>query len=88
MLRITASETPTLVTLRLEGRIAADWVAELKNECQRRLNGRRRLHLDFQHVSFVDRSGALMLQELACEQLRIVNCPTLVRESLETVRPD
>jgi anti-anti-sigma regulatory factor len=88
MLRITASETPTAVTLKLEGRIASAWVAELRNECQARLHGRRRLRLDFQHVTFVDRSGVLMLRELACPQLSIVNCPTLVREGLETVRPD
>jgi anti-anti-sigma regulatory factor len=88
MLRITAAETTRLVTLRLEGCIAAEWVAELRNECRRRLEDRRRLCLDFQHVTFVDRCGALMLRELACERLRIVNCPALVRETLDTVRPD
>ncbi len=88
MLRITASETPTVVTLKLEGRIANAWVAELRNECQARLQSQQRLQLDFQYVTFVDRSGALMLRELACPQLSIVNCPTLVREGLETVRPD
>jgi anti-anti-sigma regulatory factor len=88
MLRITATETATLVTLKLEGRVAAEWVNELRDECRRRLNSSRRLCLDFRHVTFVDRSGALMLRELACERLRVVNCPTLVRESLETVRPD
>jgi anti-anti-sigma regulatory factor len=88
MLRITAAETPRLVTLRLEGCIAAEWVAELRNECQRWLEDGRRLCLDLQHVTFVDRRGALMLRELACERLRILSCPALVRETLNTVRPD
>jgi len=46
----------------------------------------RPLRLDFQGVTFVDRAGALLLRELVGERIRIVNCPALVRESLEALR--
>jgi anti-anti-sigma regulatory factor len=83
MLRITATaEDRTDVTLRLEGKIASEWVETLRTECQRMLSEHRRVHLDFHAVTSVDRRGAHMLRGLVCERIAIVNCPPLVRDIL------
>ena len=83
MLRITKlSQRGTDVTLKLEGRLASDWVTELETQCRHLLAEGRRVRLDFEDVTFVDARGARALNELACEELKVVNCRVLVGELL------
>lgn len=85
MLRITKfDEDHTGVILKLEGRIASDWVDEVERECRRALAQRQRVRLDLRDVTFVDRRGARALRALRGERLHIVNCPALIRDLLET----
>ena len=89
MLRITkVIDDGSRITLRLEGQLAADWVAEFETECRVALAQHARVRLDFTDVTFVDRRGASALERLACDKLDIVNCPGLIRELLESRRPD
>ncbi|MFB3121881.1 MAG: hypothetical protein ACE10H_06805 [Candidatus Binatia bacterium] len=47
MLRITkVAESPSLVTMKLEGKLASDWVPLLEGECLTRLKENRKVLLD------------------------------------------
>ena len=86
MLRITKVTHPSsLVTLKIEGQIASDWVEELESECLRSLQHQRTVSLDFTGVTFIDRGGITMLNRIATDNLKIINCPALIRDLL---RPD
>jgi len=73
VLRITkVAESPSLVTMKLEGRITSDWVSLLEKECLRFLEERRRVVLDFSEVTFVDWRGVEMLGRIAAKNGLIV----------------
>ena len=83
MLRITkVSESPSLVTMKLEGRIASDWVSLLENECLRFLDERRRVVLDFSEVTFVDLRGVEMLGRISAKNIQVINCCPLIEDFL------
>jgi len=47
VLRITkVAESPSLVTMKLEGKLASDWVPLLEGECLTRLKENRKVLLD------------------------------------------
>lgn len=84
MLRIThASEGPSEITLKLEGRVVSDWVPLLRQECLRILNERKKVWLDFSGVTFVDDQGVKMLKGIAGERVRLMNCSPLIEELLQ-----
>jgi ABC-type transporter Mla MlaB component len=83
MLRIEkVSEDADSVTLRLEGRVVAQWVATLEKECRRVLQGSKGLNLDVAGVTFVDRAGVAMLGKMSGERVRIVSSSPFLRELL------
>lgn len=83
MLRITRVEgSPGTATLKVEGRIAADWVRVLREEMRRSLEEKQAVVLDFADVRFVDRQGVEMLRQMRAAEVRIVNCPPLIGELL------
>ena len=83
MLRITkVTESPFLVTMKLEGRITADWVSLLEKECRRTLRGRRELILDFSEVRFVDDRAVAMLGKMSGKKIRVINCCDLIKDLL------
>ncbi len=84
MLRITkVPRQESLVTLKLEGQIASDWVEELESECLRLLQQQHSVTLDFAGVTFVDNCGITMLNRIRTDNLKIINCPALMRDLLE-----
>lgn len=84
MLRITpVAESPTLVMLKLEGRLVSDWVSLLEQECLTMLRDHPTVLLDFAEVTFVDRRGVEMLRRIASDKLRIVNASALITGLLE-----
>jgi anti-anti-sigma regulatory factor len=88
MLRITRLDmNATAVKLKVEGRIASDWVAEVERECQHFLATGRSVVLDLSDVTFIDRRGARVLRTLRTGQLGIVNCPALIRDLLDSPEP-
>ena len=83
MLRITqVSLTVSVVTLKVEGRVAADWVQVLEDECRRHTDGGRDVRLDFTEVSMVDCDGIAMLRRLTRSRVEIVKASELIRALL------
>jgi ABC-type transporter Mla MlaB component len=88
MLRITQLRcTPTLVTLKVEGRVAADWVPVLERECVQHIDGGRVVRLDFSAVSLIDREGLAMLRKLATSHVEIVNASPFIQALLAGESP-
>jgi anti-anti-sigma regulatory factor len=79
-------EDVATVTLRLEGRVVAQWVASLEDECQRVLRKSKRLVLDVAGVTFIDRNGVAMLRKMNGGRVQVVNCSPFLRALLR--RPE
>ena len=85
MLRISrAAASPSLVTLRVEGRVVTEWVPVLERECWLALQGNGRVRLDLSAVTFVDDRGVAALRRLGSKALEIINCPEFIAELLRT----
>ena len=84
VLRITkVAEDSTTVTMKLEGKLASDWVPLLEGECLTCLKANRKVLLDFSEVTFVDSRGAEIVKKLAGDGIKIVDCCELIKELLE-----
>ncbi len=84
MLRITkVGENQSLVTMKLEGKIASDWVSLLEGECLSVLQGKRKVVLDLSDVTFVDGSGVEMLGRMAAEGIHVINCSAPIEDLLK-----
>ena len=83
MLRITEIfESADSVTLKVDGRIASEWITLLEQECLKWLQAKREVLLDFSEVKFIEHSGVAMLKRIASPNLRLVNCSALIAELL------
>ena len=82
MLRISRSASPPLVTLRVEGRVVAEWVPVLERECWLALQESEHVQLDLSAVTFVDGRGVAALRQIGAKDLEIVNCPEFIVELL------
>ena len=80
MLRISQLETDGIVTLHLEGKLLAPWVAEVEALLPR--GGSDRSRVDLADVSFVDRAGAELLLDLRRRGVLLVGCSQFVAELL------
>jgi ABC-type transporter Mla MlaB component len=89
MLRITEEQTPgKAITLRLEGRLAAQWVELLAASCQQILQDKGDLQLDLAGVSFADHAGAALLRRLRQQQIALHNCSPFLQEQLKQPGPE
>jgi ABC-type transporter Mla MlaB component len=85
VLRISrAAATLSQATLRVEGRVVAEWVPVLERECWLALQENLRVQLDLSAVTFVDDRGVAALRHLGAKDLEIVNCPEFIGELLRT----
>ncbi len=83
MLRISTAEAETGATsLRIEGRLAGQWVDELKSICSRLLDAGKEVTLDLTALAFVDRQGSALLVELRSRGVALANASPFVREQL------
>jgi len=83
VLRITkVEESPTLVTLKLEGKIDSDWVSLLERECLGVLQGERKVVLDLSDVTFVDGGGVEILGKMTAEGIHVINCAAPIEDLL------
>jgi len=83
LLRITQiGESPSLATLKVEGRVVSDWVSVLEGESLKLLREKGIVVLDFSNVSFVDRQGVEALRRLRAGHVRIINCSPLIEDLL------
>jgi ABC-type transporter Mla MlaB component len=79
MLRITTlKEDSDTITMKLEGKLASDWVPLLESECKRCLKDKRKVLLDLSDVTFVDNKGVGLLSRMAKKHVWVVECPDLV----------
>jgi anti-anti-sigma regulatory factor len=83
-LRITRKEgSPHRATLKLEGRVAAEWAALLERECSRLLRSGAEVSLDLSAVTFVDRAGVQALERMSRKGVVIRCRPGAVASVLE-----
>ena len=87
MLRVTVVESSSeTVRLRVEGRVAAGWVEELRRSCElQALSDGIRLTLDLADVSFVDAAGIELLKELRMRCVTLLGPSPFVAEQLKGV---
>jgi len=86
VLRISrVAESPSLAaTLRVEGRVVAEWVPVLERECWLALQENGRVRLDLSAVTFIDGRGVAALRRLGAHALEMINCPEFIEELLRT----
>jgi anti-anti-sigma regulatory factor len=78
MLRIEEKKTGNKsTTLKLDGKIEALYVNELRVICDK-LMKKGRLTLDFKGVSFIDEESVDMFAKLADKKLKIINCSPFI----------
>ena len=86
MLRITEHLENGTVRLRLDGTVSLQSFDELKEACNRHLEGSHRtIILDMSGVDFMNDEAASRLARLQSESLRVINCSPFVATLLETV---
>jgi hypothetical protein len=82
MLRISVSEQdPSCRILKLEGKLLQAWVDEVRCLCVEAEEGSLP-RLDLSGLSFVDRVGVELLQQLLRQGVRIHSCSPFVAELL------
>lgn len=88
MLKITTiSDSCESLVLRLEGRLVAGWVGELRTACDDQLGRRERcVELDVGGLSFADADGIETLRILASRGLKILNGSPFLAELLRENR--
>ena len=85
MLRITQAPGKNRpAVLRLEGRIAGPWVAELSNSCDQLLAEKRSIELNLAEVSYADQSGVNFLTKLKAGGVALVECSPFLEEQLKS----
>jgi len=61
MLRVTIDRAASLITFKLEGRVAGEWVAELKRAWLAAEDRSKLIKVDLSGVTFVDEEGKKLL---------------------------
>lgn len=84
MLRITPTESSSLLGLRLEGRLEGPWVEVLRKTWADTLNrdGQRQVVVDLGAVSFVDSEGRALLLSMQEEGVGLIKASVFLREML------
>ena len=82
MLRIMeGNATNDSMTLRLDGSLISHWVEVLRSSCEQAFTHRDELILDLAGVSFADREGVELLQQLQ-PRVTFINCSPFLREQI------
>ncbi len=85
VIRITRTdESPSQVTLKVEGQIVSLSVSVLEQECLTSMQGNQKVVLDFSDVTFIDSQGMLMLKRIKRGNLKIINCSDLIDDCLKS----
>jgi anti-anti-sigma regulatory factor len=88
MLRLTRTALHTdQVLLKAEGRLVAEWVGLLEEECAELLGSDRQVLLDLGDVSYLDQRAIRLLRHLRASSLSIINCPPLIQDLLREGAP-
>ncbi len=84
MLKISEPTAKHATTLKLEGRLIGPWVQQLRETCEARLAGARRVRLDLTDLAYADRSGVSLLIDLRAHGAELVNCSPFLAEELKS----
>jgi ABC-type transporter Mla MlaB component len=83
MLKITKThESRSDVSLLLEGKVAEQWAALLDGICRSHLREKKTVHLDCEHVDFVDADGIDVLNNLPRRQVTLLHAPAFITHLL------
>ena len=87
MLRISVLNEPYSVTLKAEGKIIQDWVAELRSAwlAVREQAGERKKIVDLFSVSFVDADGRELLKEMHSSGGRLLGAGPMISALIEEI---
>lgn len=84
MLRIVEEQTTNnSITLRLDGRIAGQWVEILRASCEQIFQNDGRVILDLTGVTFADHDGVQLLRQLSRLQAALVSCSPFLQEQMK-----
>jgi ABC-type transporter Mla MlaB component len=84
MLKITRADlSKQETTLRLDGRIAGQWLALLRDSAESVLDEGVKLSLDLKNISFIDCEGIALLKTLIKRGVDPVNAPLFVAEQIK-----
>jgi ABC-type transporter Mla MlaB component len=84
MLKITrAVRSNQETTLRLDGRVAGQWVALLRDSAESALQEGLKLSIDLRNISFIDCEGIVLLKGLIERGVDPVNAPLFVNEQIK-----
>ena len=87
MLKITrAVLSKQEITLRLDGRVAGQWVGLLKDSAESALVEGLNLTIDLKNISFIDCEGIALLRNLIERGVRHINPPLFVAEQIKKCR--
>lgn len=82
MLRISHHHIDGTSVVKLEGKLLAAWIGEVRRACEGASAGGKPLCLDLSSLLFADHAGAILLQELHARGARIVARSNYVMELL------
>jgi ABC-type transporter Mla MlaB component len=84
MLKITTlTESPMKTVLRMEGRLVGAWVIEARTMLQALLTEQRSIAVDLTDLTFADRNGVALLNELRHQQVALLNCAPFINEQFK-----
>ena len=83
MLKITElSRSDSAIMFKLEGKVLAPWVDELRRICTAPPHESRQIHLDLDAVTFLDEAGLKLMRELIQQGIVIDQCSGFIAELL------
>jgi ABC-type transporter Mla MlaB component len=68
------SRSDSAITFKLEGKVLAPWVDELRRVCTEPALALRQIHLDLDGVTFLDDAGVELMRELIRQGITIARC--------------
>jgi ABC-type transporter Mla MlaB component len=84
MLKITSIVlSPQEIALRLDGRVAGQWVTLLRDSAESVLADGVTLTIDLQNISYIDCEGIALLRSLIERGVDPVNAPLFVIEQIK-----
>jgi len=85
MIKITISTSDHAAVVRLEGRLAGQYVVEVRKSCEPFVAEDREVTIDVTGVSFVDRDGLALIRHLMGQGVHFANCSLFLAEQLKEV---
>ena len=79
MLRISRTEeNGSGITLKLEGKISAEWGGLLERECKGLIDQDKPVALDLSGVTYLDDHGVKIVRRLRARKIQILNSSTFI----------